>query len=571
MQELDGREVGGVLDVVGRWSGAARAGGARQRQDGVTRTRSLFFALALVALLVVLVPFAVLAPLAHALAALPAAALLAASWWYGHSRRRVPWACDVLDPACFAALVVLSPVPTSILSITFSTVWFRSMYGSTPRAFARLALLQVAVGTGLALWPLVHGGHPAPLVAAVYSAFAMMVVNTGVIRGLAAGLRGRDEAAARESVVAALGADLLAVEAANRVEGMTWSALQALCATTSGLSVAVAHPDGDEFRVSRSCGPHPPPVPGGLLPAAPPGATSPEHVQLPGGDGRGWSCLRFPSSSQEVWLLVGGPRRTVEQGLPAVQAVAHHAALALRNAASRDALRTQARTDPLTGLPNRAAFQDAVDRAVLRADGAGSALLFIDLDGFKAVNDDLGHAAGDALLRTVAARLRGTTREGDLCARLGGDEFAVLLTAADEQEATAVGRRVVAVLSEPVRFSGVTARVGASVGVALHEPGGDHGDGEALVRAADAAMYAAKAAGKGCVRLHGRAGEAGQAPGPRAQGSRNSGSRGSSPEASALAAPPPAGSGASSRAASTAAVDSSTAAAPPSSAGSVSG
>ncbi|NAZ78275.1 diguanylate cyclase, partial [Kineococcus sp. T13] len=502
---LDGG--GRVLDVLGRRPGAARAGRAHRRQDGVTRTRALFFALALVALLVLLVPFAVLAPPAHALAALPAAALLAASWWYGHSRRRAPWSCDVVDATCFVALVVLSPVPTSILSITFSALWFRSMYGSTPRAFVRLALLQGAVLTGLSLWPLVHGGHPVPLAAAVYSAFAMMVVNIGVIRGLVAGLRGRDEAAARESVVAALGADLLAVEAADRVEGMTWAALQELCATTSGLSVAVAHPDGDEFRVSRSCGPQAPPLPGGgVLPAVQLlGAAPLEHAPPPAAGG--WSCLRFPSSSQEVWLLVGGPRRTVEQGLPAVQAVAHHAALALRNAASRDALRTQARTDPLTGLPNRAAFQDAVDRAVLRADGAGSALLFIDLDGFKAVNDDLGHAAGDALLRTVAARLRRTTREGDLCARLGGDEFAVLLTAADEQEATAVGQRVVAVLGEPVRFSGVVARVGASVGVALHEPGGapEEGSGDALVRAADAAMYAAKAAGKGCVRLHGRA------------------------------------------------------------------
>jgi diguanylate cyclase (GGDEF)-like protein/PAS domain S-box-containing protein len=153
-------------------------------------------------------------------------------------------------------------------------------------------------------------------------------------------------------------------------------------------------------------------------------------------------------------------------------------------------------TDPVTGLPNRAQFLEAVGRACQRAAApAHVAVLYVDLDDFKVVNDALGHAAGDALLVEVAARLRRATRGCDVVARLGGDEFAVLvdaLTAPDD--VGVVVARVAAAMGEPVEVLGHPVQAAASVGVA-------HWDGAAtapeLVRNADLAMNRAKQLGKG--------------------------------------------------------------------------
>ena len=154
--------------------------------------------------------------------------------------------------------------------------------------------------------------------------------------------------------------------------------------------------------------------------------------------------------------------------------------------------------DPLTGLTNRALFRDRVAHALergARAPGASPvAVLYLDLDDFKTVNDSLGHAAGDALLRQVAQRLLHVTRGADTVARLGGDEFAVLLEAVGtEDEATAVARRLLDALAAPVDALGTPVSVGASVGVALARP--EDGPDE-LLRNADVAMYMAKRSGK---------------------------------------------------------------------------
>ena len=464
----------------------------RAGRSGVERTRTLFFAGVLVALLIVLVPVAVLAPAAHAAAAACAALVLAASWCAGWSRARVHPLADVLDAVCLATVTALCPVPTSVLSIAFALLWFRSMYGSTRWALVRVGLVLVALAVGLRAWSPLHGGAAVSDTAAVFSGYPMMVLNVVVIRALAAGQRGRDEAAGREAVVAALGAELLAVEDPDRVRELAREAAARLCATTDGLSLALLAGEGDGLRVVRTWGA---PVD---LPAGPGLA-----AVLDAGARRGWARVPLhdpwdpaadPAGAGEV--LVAGTRAAVAQGLPAVRAVVHATTMALRGARSRDALLERARTDALTGLPNRAAFHEAVGGA---APAPGGALLYVDLDGFKAVNDRLGHAAGDALLREVARRLRAVVREGDLCARLGGDEFAVLLRDAAQEEAVVVAERLVAAVREPVVLGGTSARVGASVGVAAT---GAAADGDELVRLADAAMYAAKGAGRGRVHVH---------------------------------------------------------------------
>jgi diguanylate cyclase (GGDEF)-like protein len=173
------------------------------------------------------------------------------------------------------------------------------------------------------------------------------------------------------------------------------------------------------------------------------------------------------------------------------------ALVALRMLSMVRQINRQATTDDLTGLPNRRALQSAA-RARLADPRERQALLLLDLDRFKEVNDSLGHAAGDELLVQVTARLRSRLRTGDLLVRLGGDEFAVLLDCPGVTEAEIVARDLVAVLGDRFPLEDLSVQTGASVGVALFP---DHGtDLSLLMRRADAAMYRAKQ--DGLVHVH---------------------------------------------------------------------
>jgi diguanylate cyclase (GGDEF)-like protein len=154
--------------------------------------------------------------------------------------------------------------------------------------------------------------------------------------------------------------------------------------------------------------------------------------------------------------------------------------------------------DSLTGLPNRRMLSDELARRLpaAKADGYRCAVMYLDLDGFKKVNDTLGHAAGDQLLRQVASVLKRQVRRDDVVFRLGGDEFVIVLArieaAADAEQ---VAAKVVASLSEPLEIDGNPVNVTTSVGVSIFP---DHfASAEELTRAADSALYKAKAAGKG--------------------------------------------------------------------------
>jgi diguanylate cyclase (GGDEF)-like protein len=171
-------------------------------------------------------------------------------------------------------------------------------------------------------------------------------------------------------------------------------------------------------------------------------------------------------------------------------------------AGSQRSLTRQANHDSLTGLANRAAFRARVEATLARPErrSGTQAVLFVDLDDFKDVNDTLGHAAGDELLGVVAARLETMVRPGDIVARLGGDEFALLLDGVlDPALALGVAERAVAALAAPVEINGTWVHVGASVGLAMRHDGSDP---ESLMREADVAMYAAKGRGKNRVEQY---------------------------------------------------------------------
>jgi diguanylate cyclase (GGDEF)-like protein len=160
-----------------------------------------------------------------------------------------------------------------------------------------------------------------------------------------------------------------------------------------------------------------------------------------------------------------------------------------------------ATTDDLTGLPNRTALA-AASRQMLSdaaATGSGLAMLVLDLDGFKRVNDTLGHTAGDLLLRDVAARLAGIVRRPDLLGRRSGDEFVLLLPGGGENEAARMAEQVLDALTAPFGHGQRNVRIGASIGAALFPC---HGETEAqLFRSADAALYEAKRAGRQRFRM----------------------------------------------------------------------
>jgi diguanylate cyclase (GGDEF)-like protein len=235
---------------------------------------------------------------------------------------------------------------------------------------------------------------------------------------------------------------------------------------------------------------------------------------------RSQSNGRGPYAWERHWLLVpltgpdGTPRGVIwvddpadrllpgRERLQALRLFADQAAAALEAARDFEATAHRADHDALTGLANRAILAERLRHALQRTKRSGGtvAVLFIDLDNFKQANDSLGHAAGDELLRLMAARIDEDLRPGDTVARFGGDEFVALCEdVTGPEEAMDVAERLRALLAEPTQLATGVAHVTASIGVAL--PDRPDRSAEALLQAADRAMYEAKAAGRDAARL----------------------------------------------------------------------
>ena len=167
---------------------------------------------------------------------------------------------------------------------------------------------------------------------------------------------------------------------------------------------------------------------------------------------------------------------------------------------SQEQIAFLARHDSLTKLPNRVLFNEVLHHACARCNEEGVALLCLDLDDFKLVNDTYGHATGDGLLIAVGERIRGCLREGDIAARLGGDEFAIILVTNDVEEASAIARRIIERVNRPYHFDGQIVTIGISVGISMAPQ--DNSTPNGLMKNADLALYRAKADGRGVWRFY---------------------------------------------------------------------
>ncbi len=236
-------------------------------------------------------------------------------------------------------------------------------------------------------------------------------------------------------------------------------------------------------------------------------ASTLDRFIVPGSDNSAWSPDRGDAPAETEIVAANGARMPVEILSRAISYGGRPALVtALRDVrerrASEERIRFLAHHDMLTELPNRVLLNESLDLALRRAARSfvPLAVLCLDLDGFKMVNDTLGHAAGDQLLREVAARLRGNLRESDFVARIGGDEFVVLqTTGAQPEQATILARRIIDCLTPSFWIEEQDVNVGVSIGIAVYPEDGE--TAETLLKKADIALYRVKGNGRGWFRL----------------------------------------------------------------------
>jgi diguanylate cyclase (GGDEF)-like protein len=481
--------------------------------DPVEQTRWVFLKIALAAVLLA-APGALMggAGATRWVLLVAAGVGLAASWVHRYLARAASPALDVADALALTLFALACPVPAVAYGVALPAVWWRAMYGRTWRVAVYAAGLGAGVLTATLLWDVVPQHADGPDVGLVVGALPVLGLTVLGARHLARQMLEREQTRGRDSALSALGTGLLGLTDPKAIRDTGWEGVEEICRMTPGLrAIAVAVDDeAGVLRVVERAGEYARDFDTLPLDLLPPGAAADLITEVRrsaalaevAGFSRQWLRMPLPTFPDHRAhfpghsMLLGSPGAVSPEAVTALQSLHNQVALALRSSQAHRDLEVQALTDALTGLANRSAFTAALADALAETRGRAW-LIFLDLDDFKVVNDGLGHTAGDELLRHAAERMLGAVREDDLCARLGGDEFAVLLRDAGEDEARQIGARLVELLSAPIALDGRLARVGASVGLARLQPGAEGTD---VLRQADVAMYAAKAAGKNRVQ-----------------------------------------------------------------------
>jgi diguanylate cyclase (GGDEF)-like protein len=458
--------------------------------------------------------------------------VLAVLWVRGYRRARFPVGGIPFESAALLVLTVAVAVPEQALGVLFAAANFRAMYGSKRDLLVTVVALVLAYLGG-------HLINEGPTLSSGFAAFGPQMIGLPVsavmMYMLARNLARHERSAARERALAGAGAELMA---ATSPDEAIKAVLEAVLEMLSDAGVVVkraslaANSGIDEMTVTAARGVDADRIHGTRIdmkkiPLAS-FKTSPQQRQFSVDAGVAQAMATFLGFAPHIGVVTLTPLSVngVSTGLLIVESAAElpaecgdgllvlsaEAALSLgaiqltydlrRDIEQRQALEAQlthqAFHDALTDMPNRTLFanrtQHAIDRS--RKSGLRVAVLFVDLDGFKTINDSLGHEVGDQLLVELSARLRASSTEGTLVARLGGDEFAVLLEEVTESASPMrLAQSTLDLLSRSTWLGGREVSVEASIGIATSTLDTQHA-GE-LLRNADMAMYTAKHAGKG--------------------------------------------------------------------------
>ncbi len=425
---------------------------------------------------------------AERVAAVAAAVFLVLWWVRGYRTRHLPaWGLP-LEAVALGAIGIAQHDYVATLGMLFSTVSYRGLFGNWRHVIGFVVAAYCGSVTAVLLSDPGHIGAFLEQSAGV----PPLAIFTALV---ALSTRRQEAANARERVFSQVGTTLATTSDPETIHRTAAEAAHRMLGGQPGAWAAISVPDTDTDTDTgtgagasqRQCVA----VLAGDAPADLAGAAL-EPVES---DHR--LALRLETDKRLYGtLLVHAAPAHLREARTSLQALAGQTVLGLINADHAADLRHQAFHDALTGLANRALLHEHLNRAVARARrGSPLAVLLIDLDGFKQVNDNYGHAAGDYLLVNVAQRLRDAIRGADTAARLGGDEFAVLLDGMESAgDAVNVADRILATVQAPLTTSdGADISPRASIGLAVFN---GHPTADALLHQADTAMYAAKRAGK---------------------------------------------------------------------------
>ena len=389
------------------------------------------------------------------------------------------------------------PVAGTALAMATTTVL--SLYGSTPLWVARVLGGLIAIPAGLAISPMSGDRVMEWHSPTVFGVLPQLLLMSGLTRALYLATGRQARTAVRESLLARAGRDMLGVTDIAQVREVGRRAAEEIVKLSPGSALLVLRRRTEGLVVANLAG----------APAELRGRVVDEKVLadparlaalMPGL--RAWriDSLGVNAATAEVLIAIGGPKQVPEDALDAFRNLSHQVVLAENSCHAHDELEHRAYHDHLTQLPTRGKFLRVVGDAVSGTEAGRAALLNIDLDDFKRVNDEYGHAAGDQLLIQVADRISAAAEGRGLAARFGGDEFALVLTDLSEPaEAHRIAEALCAHLTSPITLTVGVTTVGASIGVAPAEPGMTVAE---LCHRADIAMYSAKAGGKNRIETY---------------------------------------------------------------------
>jgi len=414
----------------------------------------------------------------------------------------------LLEPVLVAPLAVLSIYGLQdslvVIGTCLGVSMTQSLYGSTRQCLLRTACMLPVLPVAVTLTPSL-GREVAVLSATVLFNIPLTQLPVPLMRTMRSTQTAQAAISARDAVLASTGRALLGRTNLDEVREIVQSAAVEICRLTPGLVLLVARPQAGSRTIRWSCG-TPEPLEGlelagalGLveypgIADAKVGAGGAAELDLLSGLNRAWWTIGLSgddSVGRGGILVIGLLPKTPLALLDTLGTLVTQLWLAESACRAHSELAQQAHHDDLTGLPNRALLFRRIDdglRTALR-DGSELLLMIVDLDGFKQVNDGLGHAAGDAVLVEVARRMTALLDGGGLVARLGGDEFAVLVPGIDIDSGMRLATALRTWIAEPMQVEQGRVTVGASIGLATADPAMS---AEALVGWADIAMYAAK-------------------------------------------------------------------------------